>query len=196
MLTLHHSLLVILYIFYIIGCCTQSTCGGNGNKESCVFPFVYGGVTFNQCTYYGLNQRWCSTTSNYDTDLKRGFCDCPYNESPFTPSPTNEITGDHPQFTYTQGTLNNGVLETIIIKLRFADRTDQGEITITDQVYQNTMDSVSMYYTDSSFGKLTYNFHIIEKNYISNLPSATVTTGQVLDCLKVVELSVTSMIIY
>ena len=181
LLPLQYSSLIILYIFYIIGCFCQSiaTCGGNGNNANCVFPFVYGGVTFNQCTYYDRGQKWCSITSNYDTDKKWGFCDCPYNQSPFTPSPTGIIAGDHPQFTYTQGTLNNGVLETIIIKLLFADRTDQDKITITDQVYQNTIDSVFMYYNDSSFGKLTYNFHIIEKNYISNLPSKTVTTAQV-----------------
>ena len=174
--------LTILYIFYIFGCLTQqsiSTCGGNGNNGNCVFPFIFGGINFNQCTYFGQNQKWCSITSNYDTDKKFGFCNCPYNQSPFTPSPTNEITGDHERFTYTQGTLNNGVLETIIIKLRFADRQDQGEITIDEQVYQNIINSVAMYYNDSSFGKLTYNFYMIQNNYISNLPSSTVSPTKV-----------------
>ena len=179
-LSLQYSSLIILYVFYIIGCWSQTTCAGTANNANCVFPFVYRGVTFNQCTYYDRNQPWCATTSNYDTDKKWGFCDCPYEDFPFTPSPTNKITGDDPHFAYTQGTLNNGVLETIIIRLLFADRTDQGEITIDDEVYQNTIDSVSLYYNDSSFGKLTYNFHIIDKNYISDLPSATATTAQVL----------------
>ena len=173
---------IILYIFYIIVCLTQqsiTTCGGNGNNGNCVFPFIYNGINFNQCTYFGKNQKWCSITSNNDIDKKFGFCNCPYNQSPFTPSPINQITNDHPQFTFTQGTLNNGVLETLIIKLRFADRQDQGEITIDDQVYQNIINSVKIYYNDSSFGKLTYNFHIIQNNYISNLPSATVSPPQV-----------------
>ena len=184
-LTLRYSSLIILYIFHIIGCWTQSTCGGNGNNANCTFPFIYHNVTFNQCTYHPISRRWCSITSNYDNDRKWGYCDCPYDTlSLCTPSPTGQISNDHPHFTYTQGTLNNGVLETTIIKLRFADRSDQGEITISDQIYQNTIDSVAMYYTDSSFGKLTYNFRIIEKNYISNLSSAIVSTDEVQICIQ------------
>ncbi|KAG8446571.1 hypothetical protein GDO86_014139 [Hymenochirus boettgeri] len=52
------------------------TYGGNGAEEPCVFPFIFDGKSYNGCTKEGRQDgyRWCSTTANYDTDQKYGFC--------------------------------------------------------------------------------------------------------------------------
>ena len=171
--------ILLLSPLYISNCHSQATCGGNANGASCVFPFIYGGVEFNQCTYYGRTQRWCATTSNYDDDKVYGYCDCPYNDEPFTPAPTNTISGQHPHFIYTQGTLNNGVLRGVIINLLFADDLDAHIINISTADYDNTVQSIQQYYLDSSFGKLSYTFQFIEKNYVSSLPARTVSTGEI-----------------
>ena len=113
-----HQLLLTLCSLIIHICNSQSTCEGNANNDTCIFPFLYSGVEFNQCTYYGRTRPWCSTTYDYSTDGLWGYCDC-NDQSSRTPSPTPIINIDHPHFSYTQGALNNGVLSTIIVNLNF-----------------------------------------------------------------------------
>jgi len=50
-------------------------CGGNAAEGAqCVFPFVYNGVTYNECTTANHDQAWCYT----DLAKKQwGNCDCP-----------------------------------------------------------------------------------------------------------------------
>lgn len=52
------------------------TMGGNSDGVPCAFPFTFDGKEFNSCTTEGRSDgyRWCSTTSNYDTERKYGFC--------------------------------------------------------------------------------------------------------------------------
>ncbi|XP_078067033.1 72 kDa type IV collagenase [Mustelus asterias] len=52
------------------------TMGGNGGGEPCAFPFTFESRQYDSCTTEGRSDgyRWCSTTSNYDTDRKYGFC--------------------------------------------------------------------------------------------------------------------------
>ena len=52
------------------------TLSGNDNNAPCVFPFIYDGMTFTECTSKGdkHNRVWCATTSNYDKDKKWGYC--------------------------------------------------------------------------------------------------------------------------
>ncbi|KAL3064164.1 hypothetical protein OYC64_000447 [Pagothenia borchgrevinki] len=52
------------------------TFGGNADGEKCVFPFVFLDKEYDSCTTEGREDgyRWCATTSNFDTDVKYGFC--------------------------------------------------------------------------------------------------------------------------
>ncbi|XP_069461690.1 seminal plasma protein pB1-like [Ambystoma mexicanum] len=45
-------------------------------QESCVFPFIYRGVTYHDCTMDGWNEKkyWCATTSSYDRDHRWIVC--------------------------------------------------------------------------------------------------------------------------
>ena len=44
--------------------------------KPCVFPFVYKGETYFDCTTEDDkdNKQWCSTTTNYDQDRSKGYC--------------------------------------------------------------------------------------------------------------------------
>ncbi|XP_067856787.1 zinc finger protein 335-like [Heptranchias perlo] len=61
------------------------TFDGNSDGSPCVFPFVFDGKSYDQCTSEGRDDRykWCATTSNFDSDKKYGFC----------PSPVNPVAG-------------------------------------------------------------------------------------------------------
>lgn len=50
------------------------TYGGNSNGKPCVFPFIYNGSVYYQCINNDRDSLWCSTTSNYDYDVKWGYC--------------------------------------------------------------------------------------------------------------------------
>lgn len=52
------------------------TVGGNGDGQPCKFPFIFQDETYDECTTAGRDDkfRWCSTTDNYDSDKKFGFC--------------------------------------------------------------------------------------------------------------------------
>ncbi|KAJ7390797.1 peptidase M10A [Desmophyllum pertusum] len=49
---------------------------GNDNHAPCVFPFIYLGKTYTECTYKDEEHSnpWCATTGNYDNDKKWGHC--------------------------------------------------------------------------------------------------------------------------
>ena len=61
--------------------CATITTGGNANGAVCVFPFVYKGYSYYQCTVVGHRDAlfWCATTNNYDVDQKWGNCQGNYN---------------------------------------------------------------------------------------------------------------------
>ena len=50
------------------------TVGGNAKGAPCVFPFLYYGKNYSQCTEINGLKAWCSTTKNYNEDKKWGFC--------------------------------------------------------------------------------------------------------------------------
>ncbi|KAH0619645.1 hypothetical protein JD844_000478 [Phrynosoma platyrhinos] len=56
---------------------------GNADGEFCKFPFLFNDKEYNSCTDAGRSDGflWCSTTYNFDTDGKYGFCP---HESLFT----------------------------------------------------------------------------------------------------------------
>ena len=55
--------------------CYIPTTGGNADGASCVFPFVYRGNTYQECTTINnQNTLWCSITTFYDVDKRWGNC--------------------------------------------------------------------------------------------------------------------------
>jgi len=50
------------------------THGGNSGGNCCVFPFLYNGKLYHDCTLDGYSLKWCSTTYNFKTDGKWGLC--------------------------------------------------------------------------------------------------------------------------
>ncbi|XP_068690332.1 uncharacterized protein [Montipora foliosa] len=42
--------------------------------KCCHFPFIYRGKVYEKCTTKDYDRPWCSTTANYDQDLKWGNC--------------------------------------------------------------------------------------------------------------------------
>lgn len=53
-------------------CYTRKT---TNNTGCCVFPFVYMGKTYYDCTLENDNRAWCSLTGDYDKDQRHGYCD-------------------------------------------------------------------------------------------------------------------------
>ncbi|XP_020623726.1 lysyl oxidase homolog 2A-like [Orbicella faveolata] len=50
------------------------THGGNSAGNCCVFPFVYNGKHYHDCTMDGYAKKWCSTTYDFKTGGKWGLC--------------------------------------------------------------------------------------------------------------------------
>ena len=48
--------------------------GGTSKGACCVFPFIYHGTQYFECTDKDIKKPWCATTSNYDIDGMWGHC--------------------------------------------------------------------------------------------------------------------------
>ena len=168
------------FFLYIIVCLidgilSQNTCGGTGNGGSCVFPFIYKGLTWNSCTTYGRQRPWCSTTNNWDNDKLWGYCDC----NNITPTPTTIWDDNIPvHYYYT----NNGALSVLVIKLGFQSRINiDGNVGFTFNDLTNNIegDGVTQYYKDSSWNKMTYEFTFLSNQYKTLNNPSTITTDQI-----------------
>ena len=57
---------------------TVYTLAGNDNHAPCVFPFIFDGKKYTECTFLFNGRRqtkpWCATTRNFDRDQKWGWC--------------------------------------------------------------------------------------------------------------------------
>ncbi|XP_035271094.1 protein sel-1 homolog 1-like [Anguilla anguilla] len=51
--------------------------GGTAAGEPCLFPFLFLGKEYSECTTEGRtdNRLWCATTYDYDSDKRWGFCE-------------------------------------------------------------------------------------------------------------------------
>ncbi|XP_042329584.1 fibronectin-like [Sceloporus undulatus] len=56
--------------------CSLQEYEGSSKGQTCVFPFIYQGKTFNTCTNENSSHGrfWCSTTGNYDKDKMWSYC--------------------------------------------------------------------------------------------------------------------------
>ena len=56
--------------------CLTYTSGGNAAGANCVFPFIYQGRQYWECTPKDAagGKLWCATTSNYDLVDSWGYC--------------------------------------------------------------------------------------------------------------------------
>ncbi|XP_072513046.1 uncharacterized protein [Salminus brasiliensis] len=50
------------------------TSNGTAKGAPCVLPYIYNKNSYNSCITLNHHTLWCSTTSNYDTDLQWGEC--------------------------------------------------------------------------------------------------------------------------
>lgn len=50
------------------------TYDGNARAAPCVFPFIYKGKNFTECTDINEPKPWCGTTGNFDKERQWGFC--------------------------------------------------------------------------------------------------------------------------
>eukprot|EP01084_Bolivina_argentea_P071872 130574_1 len=167
------SLIVFLSLFIIL--CSDSTafptnyptiptCGGNGNGASCAFPFALEGIsTWTKCTNFGKERPWCHTA-----DGKWGYCACENT----TPAPTLPTTNEPDYYALTRGNTNNGVIKTLFVRFLFP-----GQEAIQIGTYETLLyPSVAMFFTDSSWGKLTYSFFTIHRNYRTDLTLQSITS--------------------
>lgn len=51
--------------------------GGTAHGEPCIFPFLFQGTEYYDCTTDGRGdgRLWCATSYDYDQDKKWGFCE-------------------------------------------------------------------------------------------------------------------------
>merc|ERR1712029_365525 len=74
------------------------TVGGPSSGKNCIFPFKHQGRTYNECTTYGLGQKWCSVEVDSKGVHKRGqglygLCgsSCPGGQDYCTPGSTWQV---------------------------------------------------------------------------------------------------------
>ncbi|XP_069049443.1 protein sel-1 homolog 1 isoform X2 [Lepisosteus oculatus] len=55
----------------------QTVIGGTADGEPCLFPFLFLGKEYSECTTEGRGdgRLWCATTYDYDRDKRWGFCE-------------------------------------------------------------------------------------------------------------------------
>lgn len=72
---------------------TLQNTGNDGGKE-CAFPFTFEMKSYNECIYEcsdGMDKLWCSTSSDYDSDMKWGLCP---SDARWRPRPGYESCGN------------------------------------------------------------------------------------------------------
>eukprot|EP01084_Bolivina_argentea_P182921 315713_1 len=134
------------------------------NVKTCVFPFIYEGVSFDECTTIGIfpfiyngvlfgnGTPWCATTSNYDIDEQLGYCNCINNTYTNNINIYNaRINSNEPHINY----IRNNVIKSLVIRYLFV-----GDENISTSGWNYSFASTTLYFSDSSWGKLTYSFNM------------------------------------
>ena len=153
---------------------SQTVCGGNAaNNAQCVFPFTYEEISFYEPTTHGRERPWCATTSDYDEDGIWGYTD----GCDVTPTPTY-TTSDPLHYSFTRGNINNGTLKVMVVKLIYDGQEDIDSANWTNWVAPSN----DLFYADSSWGKLKFDWTFLPKQYVSSFDPDTIKNGMYCSC--------------
>ena len=75
-----HILLLVLLINSWIICRAETSCIQTTDGANCVFPFIFDGDEYTECTSFDggtYHNAWCATTDNHDVDKEWGYCIIP-----------------------------------------------------------------------------------------------------------------------
>ncbi|KAL9967398.1 hypothetical protein ACROYT_G025615 [Oculina patagonica] len=89
---LYYNIDTIVKRIQVISDCPAGKKTDNAEGRCCVFPFVYGGVSYDSCTKVNHNRLWCSFTAVYSGQWAN--CVDPCTNNPCQNAGTCTVTGD------------------------------------------------------------------------------------------------------
>merc|ERR1712025_1274273 len=131
-------------------CTTDAACSAGSDTEcvttagpvtgaACVFPFLFGGETFNGCTTAGGFDPWCYTMVDADgVGVKGRYGDCPNPLSDVCTAPTTTSAADTTAAADTTTAAETTAAETTAAEDTTAAETTAAETTVADTTTAET----------------------------------------------------------